>query len=319
MSAFDVPAHVRTVVSSRGPSGTAWLASLDELVPGLLAEWELRLIGTLPGGSQAWLGRVLVRDGSRAVLKVSFRREQAARNASVLAAADGRGYVRLLRADAERGAELLEELGPSVAEQHLSAEGVLRVSTATLREAWQLPLRVVPEVDATSHKAAALAGILDDQRAQASWAGPAIDLAHRYAARLLAQADPSRQVVVHGDPHPGNLLAVLRPRAGAPAGHVFVDADHFRCEPEYDLGVLLREANTELGAAADPAALLRSWCTQVADDTGTDPGAVWRWAFLERVTTGLYLYWHDLPGRGEPFPTNAVRLARQVGAGHASA
>lgn len=112
---------------------------------------------------------------------------------------------------------------------------------------------------------------------------------------------------------------MLRPRAGAPAGHVFVDADHFRCEPEYDLGVLLREANTELGAAADPAALLRSWCTQVADDTGTDPGAVWRWAFLERVTTGLYLYWHDLPGRGEPFPTNAVRLARQVGAGHASA
>ena len=45
---------------------------------------------------------------------------------------------------------------------------------------------------------------------------------------------------MHGDPHPGNLLAV-RPRQGAPKGWCFVDPDGFVADRAYDLGVALRD------------------------------------------------------------------------------
>ena len=58
-------------------------------------------------------------------------------------------------------------------------------------------------------------------------------------------------VVVHGDPHPGNLLAVRAPRPGADTGYVFVDPDGFVADRAYDLGVALRDwSSTLLGPDA---------------------------------------------------------------------
>jgi streptomycin 6-kinase len=83
----------------------------------------------------------------------------------------------------------------------------------------------------------------------------------------LNARDASRQVLVHGDPHTENLLRVQNVRPGAETGHVFVDPEGFLCEPEYDLGVVVRDWNTQLLISTNPHAQLRTWCEQLAQIT----------------------------------------------------
>lgn len=108
-----------------------------------------------------------------------------------------------------------------------------------------------------------------------------------YADRRAAALDPERCVIVHGDPAPSNALRVLVPRQGAEVGYVFVDPDGFLGDPEYDLGVVLRDRCPRL-LADDPPTLARRYCRLLAHHTGMDETGVWEWGFLERVSTGLY-------------------------------
>jgi streptomycin 6-kinase len=129
-----------------------------------------------------------------------------------------------------------------------------------------------------------------------------LDRALAYAARRSAAFDPGRCVVVHGDAAAANVL--LRPGDG----YVLVDPDGFVGDPAYDLGVAVRDWCPELLAAADPSALLASWCHLLAEQTGHDPDAVWEWGYLERVSTGLYVLSLGADDLARPFLATAEAL-----------
>ena len=114
-----------------------------------------------------------------------------------------------------------------------------------------------------------------------------IDQALAYAERRAAEAD-RELVIVHGDPHPDNLLAVTSPRPGAESGYVFVDPDGFVADRAYDLGVAMRNWSRLLGGA-DARPIAEGLCAVLAERSGVDATRIWEWAFLERVSTGLYL------------------------------
>ena len=118
-------------------------------------------------------------------------------------------------------------------------------------------------------------------------------------------------MLVHGDPHPGNLLRVLAARSGAETGWCFVDPEPRVTDRAYDLGVVVRDFSSTL--LADPTTAsdrLWSWCRRVAAPSGTDPARVWAWGFLERVSTGLYVHSFGAPAVAEPFLRSAALLAR---------
>ena len=130
----------------------------------------------------------------------------------------------------------------------------------------------------------------------------------RFAERRAAAFDLDSCVVVHGDPHPGNALRVVRPRAGAESGFVFVDPDGFLADPAYDLGVVLRDWCRQL-LAGDARLLAHRYCALLATRTGIDPTAIWEWGFLERVSTGLYLLDLGAEDLAQPFLRTAELLA----------
>lgn len=81
----------------------------------------------------------------------------------------------------------------------------------------------------------------------------------------------------------------------------------------YDIGVVLRDACAEIAAAESSvpgsgAAMLRHECQRLAELADVDPGRAWRWAFVERVTTGLYLRWHGHTAESATFLDTAVML-----------
>ena len=307
-------AIARVVATARAqvgdhPALVPVLDGLPELLADLVERWSLTLGEVYAEG----LGVPVVAvdaDGTPAVLKIEQAGPGFTAQVATLEAGHGRGYAAVLASDAPRGAVLLERLGPSLASSRLPAVTQVDHLAATLRLAWEVPVSLAPEVTAGEDKAAELAGIArrfrrgdDEER----W-GAALDRAHELARHLSATRDPARDVLCHGDPHPGNAL-----QANGIPRYKLVDPDGFRCEPEYDVGVTLRDFSREVLASRDHSLARErheALCAHAAELTGTDPERVGQWAFVERVTTGLYLRWFDDDEAAETFLDAATVLLR---------
>jgi streptomycin 6-kinase len=303
-----VQPNVQAFAESLGALGHRWLDALPASIQHHCQAWSLELGEPLMGGSRSYVCRVTRQDGGRAVLKLALPEPILETQMMTLVAAQGRGYVEVFAHD-NNGAFLLESLGSPIHAVVHDASTVLSVTAETLLQTWQVNPKSLPLIAATEHKADGLLALVQGLAVKLNLQGlQAVDQAVRFAHERLEARNPERQVVVHGDPHTGNLLQVEQARVGAESGYVFVDPEGFWCEPEYDLGVAVRDWNDALSVCTDPRATLRGWCEQLADLTGTDAEAVWQWAYLERVSTGLYLHHHGLAHLGVPFLAMADKL-----------
>jgi len=295
-------------VATLGAAGVAWSQALPGLLADLERSWSITIGRALPGGSASFVARARTTGGDTAVVKVAVSDEGWPEQVATLERAQGRGYVRLLRSDLERRAVLLEELGPSLASWSRPVPDQLRCLADTLALAWQDPgdIRPPPGQD----KASGLALLIRRawHRLDRRCSVRVVEQALAYAERRAAEADRDL-VVVHGDPHPGNLLAVRTLRAGADTGYVFVDPDGFVADRAYDLGVVLRDWSSRL-LGPDARALAEGYCTVLAERSGVDRQRIWEWGFLERVSTGLYVL--DVVGAPDrvarPYLDSAERL-----------
>ena len=304
----------RARVGSLGAAGAAWLDALPADLEHLCGRWGLELAGAVPGGSASYVVRARTADGARRVLKVGTPDVDLAGEARLLGAAQGRGHVLLHGYDAERNALLLEELGASLEQTPMPVAAKVGLLAGTLREAWLPPEGPWRPRPAGCCPAARIASALRPrwERLGHPCSAAALEAALEAADRRAAEHRLGDCVVVHGDPHPGNLLRVREERAGAPSGWVLVDADGFAAEPAYDVGVAMRDWCGALAAAVDATRALRGWCDLAAALTDTDPEAVWDWALLERVSTGLYVAGFGADRVGRALLASADRL---VGAG----
>lgn len=78
-----------------------------------------------------------------------------------------------------------------------------------------------------------------------------------------------------------------------------------------------RDACREIEAAEEAergsaASWLGRECERVAGLADVDADRVWAWAFVERVTTGLFLRWHGHDGEAARFLSTADVLARSA-------
>jgi streptomycin 6-kinase len=260
----------------RAPGGEGWLRDLPSRVAALAARWDLRIGDPLTGGSAAWIARAERADGTPAVLKLPVPDPGNALTTRTLLTADGHAYVRVLAHDGDD--LLLEHLGPALDRSGLTAERQLRILGDLLPRAWRTGGDPVDPVDKAAGLAEFVTGLTE---------GPtdaATARALEFAERRSRAFRPEQALVLHGDPAPANAL--LAPGRASEA--LFVDPDGFTGDPAYDCGVALRDWGTHLLGSDRPAETLRGWCLDLATRTGQDPQAVWEWAFLERVSTGLY-------------------------------
>jgi streptomycin 6-kinase len=125
----------------------------------------------------------------------------------------------------------------------------------------------------------------------------AVDHALACAERRIDAHRDERAVLVHGDVHQWNALE-------APSGFKLVDPDGLFAEPEYDLGIIMREDQLEL-LEGDPYERAR----RLAARTGLDATAIWEWGIVERVSTGLLATRVGLQPVGREMLDVADRLA----------
>lgn len=282
---LNLPAQVRLGALARGREGAAWLASLDQRVAGLERDWQLSVGDILSGGTEALVVEATAADGEPSVLKITLPGiDPSALESQTLSAANGRGYVRLRRYDARRGALLLERLGAQLHQQGLSISAQIDIICATLCNAW-MPLPPGLHLPSGAEKANRLATFIES-----SWGElgkPCLERTIKLAlsfARARAEAfAPNNAVLAHGDAHAWNTLAAAG-RDGAP--FKFIDPSPVFAEREYDLGIPMREWSAEL-LTGDPRGLGHERCHQLAKLTDTDPDTIWQWGLIQRVSNGL--------------------------------
>ncbi len=265
-------------------------------------EWGLTVERWLEGGAGTPPLAVRRDHGSAAVLKIAEPGglDVAAR---VMRADGGHAYAKVLAWKADHGALLLERLGHDLWTESSTLNGQGHVLVPLLREAWRVPLASGRPFQS---KASGLLAILADL-------GPRYGTQHEdvlvvateYAKELAASE--RAEVVCHGDPHAGNVL-----RRGQ--DWALIDPDGFVGERAYDLGVVMRDGCREImdAEASQPGAarsMLREACRRLSESAKTDPERVWRWAFVERVTTALFLRWHGHSRQSATFMGTATLLA----------
>jgi streptomycin 6-kinase len=277
----------RARARSLGAEGERWVRDLPQLVDGLESLWHLRVEAPLPGASAAFVATATFADGRPAVLKVflpvgavgaaSFHDELRA-----LLAGAGDPYVEVYEHDAERGAMVLERLGPSLHSLGLGVAEQLDVVAATLSRGWRRP--PPPGLVDGGAKAAWLRTSIEQAWTELGepCSERTIEAAIACTHAREAAYDPDVAVLVHGDAHSTNVL-----RAGA-GRFKLIDPEGLASEPAHDLAIILRELNRPL-LDGDAVALASQWCRQL--DAATDAGAqaIWDWSSIERVSTGLLL------------------------------
>lgn len=204
----------------------------------------------------------------------------------------------MLRADAGRGAMLLERLGPRLSESGQPAMQWLETLCSTLERFW----RAAPDcgLPTGADKGRWLVEFISS-----SWedlgrpcSEQAVEYALACAARRIAAHDDERAVLVHGDVHEWNALQ-------ADSGFKLIDPDGLLAEAEYDLGVLIRRDPVQ-PASGDPLARAR-W---LARRTGSDETAIWEWAVTERLSSGLHCTRIDLQPLGRQMLEAAEHAAQ---------
>ena len=254
-----------------------WLNDLPLLVESVEQEWSIALGEAYSDSTEAFVANATCEDGTAAVLKLIVPRDgHAAENEiAVLRLVGGEGCARLLRDDAARGALLVERLGRSLYQLALPIRRRHEILCSTAERVWR------PAPDCGLPTGAAKSRWLVDF-ITATWeeldhpcSESAVDYAVACAARRADAHRDERAVLVHGDVHQWNALE-------AQHGFKLVDPDGLLAEPEYDLGIIMREDPLDI-RNDDPHERAR-W---LAARTGLDATSIWEWGVVERVSTGL--------------------------------
>ncbi len=272
---FQVSDVVRNKAVMAGASW--WIEQLPDLVAVLADEWEFMPGRSLDGGTESFVLEVSLADGTPAVLKLLIPGDfdAAGNEITVLRLADGEGCPRLFRHDRTRGALLMERLGRSMFDLSIPLLKRHEILCSTAARLWR------PASDCGLPTGADKGRWLINF-VTATWEAldrplpeRTIDHAVACGERRIAAHDDERARLVHGDVHQWNALE-------ADDGFSLVDPDGLLVEPEYDLGIIMRE---------DPVELLEEgpWnrAHRLASATGLDPTAIWEWGVVERVSTGL--------------------------------
>jgi streptomycin 6-kinase len=254
-----------------------WLADLPSLVAELERRWQITVGDTISGGTEAYVAHARSRHDVPVVLKVVIPRasDEAAREITALRLAGGTGCVRLIDDDVASGALLLERLGRPLSDLAIPSRQRQTIMCDLAARVWRPA--AAAGLPTGAEKGRWLAGFITS-----TWdalgrpcSERTIDHALACAARRISAHDDERARLVHGDVHQWNTLE-------SADGFALIDPDGLLAEPEYDLGVLMRE---------DPMQLLRDGpeerAHRLAARCGLDPVAVWEWGVVERVSTGL--------------------------------
>lgn len=271
-----IPAFLQKNIAAFGAEGADWLARLPERIAECERAWDCRVGPAFDhGGAVSWVAPVTLADGAEAVLKIGMPSEEARFESHALRFWDGSGAVRLLRASDDGFALLLERCRPGTDLWSLpEAEGDA-VARRMLARLWQEPDPEAPFVSLADSVAAWWKSIPQLKATAACDDDVAAAIVARGNELVATQ---SRRVLLHGDFHPGNVLAT---QASHGEPWRFIDPKPLVGEPAYDLAQWLYNRARFVIDSPDAVAILRQRIDHFAAELDLDPTRIAGWALVK--------------------------------------
>lgn len=256
-----------------GPDWASWFDRLPGLVAAMLEEWQLTVDGAAMNGFCSLVVPVRTQSGDPAVLKLTFDGDdESLHEGLALQHWGGRGTVRLLRAEPNRRALLLERLHPGdlteledvdaceivaafYARLHIPAMPQLRTVTSYVEE-WLI----------------ALAGLPRDAPLPRRLVEQTLSL-----GRDLVADPASIGRITHGDLHYGNVLAADR------EPWLVIDPKPMSGDPHYEPAPMLWNRWDELAAAGDVRDGVRRRFHTLVDTAGLDEDRARDWVVVRSI------------------------------------
>jgi len=247
------------------PERAAWLARLPDVMADLKRRWSLSVGVPFDNeeSSCAWVAPAVVADGTSAVLKLGMPHMEGEDEIHGLRFWNGDPMVRLLQADEDLGAMLLERCEPGTTLRGVKELEQDRVIARLLRRAWR-PLRAPHAFRPLSVMTAQWS---DETLAAANdWPDAGLVREGLRLLRDLPQSAPG-DVLLATDLHAGNVLRAQR------EPWLAIDPKPFVGEPAYDATQHLLNCQARL--RSDPDGTLRRF----ADLLDVDHERVRLWTF----------------------------------------
>jgi streptomycin 6-kinase len=199
----EIPRKLWDELATWEAGAATWIESIPSIVDDIEREWSIEIGPVIDvEATLSWVAAI----GEDAVLKVAWPHDEGRDEIAALQQWDGDGAVRVLRHDTERWAYLLERCRPGTKLAKKWSTETVPIGAALLQRLW------VPGVGGPY---ASLGDVLR------SWAAIARERAERMpdvldaglvaeGCALLESLPGAEQFLLHGDFHPGNVLAAAR-------------------------------------------------------------------------------------------------------------
>ena len=266
-----------------GLDGAAWLERLPALLADYERRWSLTILPPFANLSYNYVAPAIRADGSEAVIKLGFPSRELPAEIAALRYYDGRGIVRLLEADPDQGAQLLERLRPGTLLVSLDDdEQATAIAAQVMRKLWRPapPAPVFPTVARWAEGMGRLRACFGG--ATGPFPRTLVEQAESLFAELLGSM--AAPVLLHGDLHHENILAAQR------EPWLALDPKGVIGEPAYEVGALLRNPLPRLLVMPQPGRVQARRVDQLAEALGFDRERIRGWGLAQAVLSAWWSY-----------------------------
>lgn len=283
-----------------GESGEEWLESLPDSIAFYEQRWSIRVVEPVEDLSYNYIAPAVRDGGEQVVLKLGYPNQELITEIDALLLYEGQGAVRLLDADRERGALLLEKLVPGDMLLTIRDDAAAtRIAARVMRDLWK-PAPTGHNFPTVYRWAKGI------ERLRVYYGGGTGPLPERLVAEaerlfpelLLTMEAP---VLLHGDLHHENILRASR------QPWLAIDPKGVIGEPAYETGALLRNMKPDLLAGPDPVQVVSRRVQILCDELGFNRRRVLEWGLAQAVLSA----WWSIEDHGD-FWQSAIRCAELI-------
>lgn len=263
---------------THGEAGAAWVEGLPERIRTVADAWSLRLEPNFDNLSYNYVAPCRLADGTRAVLKLVFPdNAESLTEMEALRHFSGRGCVRLIDADPQLGAALMQRADPGLPVSSLNDDPAeVHATVSVMRALW----RPTPGEASFPTMADWIERVAKRAKTRAlryDWLDAGIILGRRLITQPGAPA-----VLLHSDLHHDNVLS-------SENGWLGIDPKGVIGEPAWDIGPYLYNNLADSEPETSWRRTVRRRAEQFADELGFDRQRVNACAAVYAVISGSWL------------------------------
>ena len=259
-----------------GRKGQLWVENFPAILAHIRDSWKLGDITPLPQLSYNFVASTATSAGQPVILKLGVPNPELTTEAAALRAYNGRGSVRLISADLEKGALLLEMLNPgrmlhTVGDNRTESEIAAKVMAklcAPPPKDHQFP-SMIDWIKAFSRVLA------DHQPEEAGLPTRLIETAQTLVDDLTRTAPD--EWLLHGDLHHYNILE------DAKRGWIAIDPKGVIGEKAYQAARYFSNPNSEFNILPDPVGITRQRVEIISRELEVGPERLLMWAFVDCI------------------------------------